>query len=260
MAAGNRLGKLPKRAVRLGSRASRYIADFGFWRGASLALRDSRGRGRTITLELPEVPSPVVVRLGTSDLETLSRILVRQEYDVGSPTTPQTIVDAGANIGLASIWYASRYPDAKIVALEPEEGNFEILERNVSAYRNIVPLRRALWCQSGTIALVDPGKSDYSYRVRDVSPAAPQRETVPATTLSELMDEMGIEKVDLLKVDVEGAEKEIFETAGGWIDRVGAIVIELHDRFRDGCSRAFYNATTGFAHETRRGEHVCIWR
>jgi hypothetical protein len=74
------------------------------------------------------------------------------------------------------------------------------------------------------------------------------------------MEQCGIDYVDLLKVDIEGAEKEVFESSSRWIDRVGAIAIELHDQLKSGCSSAFRDATRDFSYESRKGETIFVAR
>jgi hypothetical protein len=74
------------------------------------------------------------------------------------------------------------------------------------------------------------------------------------------MRDYDLEKIDLLKVDVEGSEREIFANAEPWIESVGAICMELHDRFKAGCSRSFFKAVDDFPIELRRGEDVLVVR
>ena len=71
---------------------------------------------------------------------------------------------------------------------------------------------------------------------------------------------VNLDFVDLLKVDIEGAEREVFASPAAWIERVGVIIIELHDRFVRGCALNFYTATRGFACEWHAGEHVIVAR
>jgi hypothetical protein len=74
------------------------------------------------------------------------------------------------------------------------------------------------------------------------------------------MEDYKVDRVNLLKLDIEGSEKEVFSNARPWIDRVDAISIELHDRFRPGCSRAFFGAVADFPTELRRGEKILVIR
>ena len=74
------------------------------------------------------------------------------------------------------------------------------------------------------------------------------------------MEIAGVERVDILKVDIEGAGIEVFETAASWIQHVGVIIVELHDRLRDGCEVAVMRATTDFQIRRRQGEYMVLGR
>jgi hypothetical protein len=68
-------------------------------------------------------------------------------------------------------------------------------------------------------------------------------------TIDKIMNDFKIEEIDILKMDIEGAEKEVFNNSRRWIQKVNAIVVELHERFKFGCNRAFYSTTNGFDNE-----------
>jgi FkbM family methyltransferase len=163
-----------------------------------------------------------------------------------------------ANIGLASLYFAEKFPEARIIALEPEESNFDLLRRNLAGRANVVCLNMALWSQSGTVTVFDPGDGNWGFRTASESATDTGWVigTVDCVTVGDLMREHAIDRVDLLKIDIEGAEKEVFLSAAGWIDRVDAIAIELHDRFKRGCAKAFYDATQSFRHEAHKGESI----
>ena len=74
-----------------------------------------------------------------------SDVVIKGDYDIRLPKLPRTIIYAGANVGLASIYYANKYPQAKIVAVEPEPMNYSKLLRNVAPYTNVIPINAALW-------------------------------------------------------------------------------------------------------------------
>ncbi len=199
------------------------------------------------------------LRINTTDLATLLQMFWNREYEFELAVAPRVIVDAGANVGYASLYFAARYPDARIFAIEPEAMNFKQLQKNTVDNAQIVPIHAALWNQDATLAVVDVGEGSWGFRVR----AQKEREPgigVRGITMASLMAEYRLDRVDILKLDVEGAEKEIFEDSAAWIDSVGVVVAELHDKYRIGCSRAFYNATNGFAHESRLGENILVLR
>lgn len=201
---------------------------------------------------------PLYLRLKTSDLPTLQKIWRDQEYAISLKQEPTFIIDAGANIGIASIFFATKFPNAKIVAIEPEPGNFALLEKNTRPYPNITAIHAALWKENGEVSLFDPGQGPWAFQTR--ADGANTIGRVPSITVDELLGRFSASTVDILKMDIEGAEKEIFENASAWISKVGVIMVELHDRFRAGCSRAFYLAAQGFEHEEHRGETVFLAR
>jgi len=227
--------------------------------GIGLALRARFARGPVETLVHPlGLKHPIHIRLKTSDFPTLQKVWRDQEYAFTPATPPQFIIDAGANIGIASIYFAEKFPTAKIIALEPEPGNFALLEQNTRPWPNIHPLRAALWKENGSINLFDPGQGPWSFQVRASGDNTIGQ--VATVTIDELLRHHAAPAIDILKMDIEGAEVEIFENPSAWIDRVRVIMVELHDRFRPGCSRALWLAARDFPHEEHRGETVLLAR
>lgn len=200
---------------------------------------------------------PVFVRVATTDVSVLRQVLIEQQYNYALPTLPQTIIDAGANIGLAAVFFANRYPDAKILALEPEDRNYEMLQKNIAPYPNIRPLRAALWKDNQMLVLVDPGAGSHGFQTEDSRKVRPwHRPLIKAFTLDTLMKEMNVDILDVLKIDVEGSEREIFRHSSAWIGRVRIIMAELHDDLIPGCGDAFTTATKNFEAMRGRGETI----
>ena len=83
---------------------------------------------------------------------------------------------------------------------------------------------------------------------------------IQAITVDKIIKDYKLKQIDILKIDIEGAEKEIFEDTSKWILKVNCIMAELHDRFKPGCSRSFYNGTNGFKNEIINGENVILSR
>jgi FkbM family methyltransferase len=194
---------------------------------------------------------PVFLRLNTSDICSYRDVLICQDkqYDPRIPSfSPHTIVDVGAHIGMASLLFARRYPIAKIIAVEPEPANFAALVRNVSHYKNIVPIQAALWKEDGEVRL---GKST-AHPKGAFAIAEDGDQRVRAITMETLMKENGLSTIDFLKVDIEGAEKEVFQNST-WIKNVRVIAIELHDRVRPGCWSTVQSAAADFRFD-RRGD------
>lgn len=204
---------------------------------------------------------PISLRTFSSDLNVAAESLVLGEYDVVRCEAPKVIIDAGANIGTSAVAFARRFPDATIYSIEMEPGNFRLLEKNTKAYPNIVTVHAALASQGGMRNMVDRQTGSWGFTLmgNDLKSADGSR-TVNAITLDELMLKFGVEHIDILKMDIEGAEKEIFEAGGEWLSKSDILIVELHDRICMGCDRAFYLATREFAHFEKFGEKVCAYR
>lgn len=232
------------------------------WRGLPCYLAaEILGWRSEIALHLPDQAFPVSLRLGTSDIGFCDQIFRRGEYDLPLARPPRVIVDVGANIGLASRFFAARYPQARILALEPATVNYAQLCKNVAGIPGITPVHAALWSEAGEVELHNPIGRHGTFRTQwsgSIQGSAIER--TPAVTVADLLASYTVPHIDLLKIDIEGAEREVFADAADWIDRVSVIVIELHDRFRRGCALSFYLATQGFDIEYHKGEHVCVAR
>ena len=219
-----------------------YLDAFGVIAGSRVFLRKRKKHG-TIALSIPGVAHPLELRAGTSDLYMFEEVFLEGEYAIEQPLDPKLILDIGANAGFASVWFANRYPKAKIVAVEPDPSNVAMLRKNVAPYPNVSVVEGAVWWEKTTLALDDQGdKSGIQVRTGDGG--------VRALTIGELA---GAQPIDILKLDVEGAEKELFEHDPVWLANVGVLMIELHDRFKPGCSRAVYSALT--RHDFRELRH-----
>lgn len=233
----------------------------GVLKAIEAKFRNSNG---LITVRRKGIKAPFYLRLKTSDIPTFDQVFMHQEYDFSVNRSPKVIVDAGANIGLASIYFANKYPDAKIIALEPEESNFRLLKENVSPYPNVVPIHAALWHKNEEINLIDPGLGKWGFmtETKNISEGSQSDicHAVKAMTVDKVMDDFNLEKIDILKMDIEGAEKEVFSDSSPWIDRVDAIIAELHERMKSGCNRSFYNGSNGFVDEWMQGENVYLSR
>ena len=87
-------------------------------------------------------------------------------YDLELPTQPRLILDLGANVGYASVYFALRHPTARVIAVEPEPSNVAVLRRNVAGLPSVAVVEGAVWPHSGRVSLQDPGKGQWGMRVQ----------------------------------------------------------------------------------------------
>ncbi|HEX3969467.1 MAG TPA: FkbM family methyltransferase [Edaphobacter sp.] len=189
---------------------------------------------------------------------------MRNEYKFDVNRDPEFIVDAGANIGLASVYFANQFPNARILAIEPEKENFEVLLKNVEPYPNVQPVLGALWSERAEVEVVDRGLGNWGFMIESspngqVSPSSGQQK-VEGMTVDMILDRYNVQEISILKMDIEGAELEVFRNSSSWINRVDSLIIELHEHMKPGCNRSFYSATSGFDIEWSQGEFVYLTR
>jgi FkbM family methyltransferase len=177
-------------------------------------------------------------------------VFVLREYDHPNIDWERvrTIVDVGANVGAATIWFARRCRIAEIVAVEPAPGSLTRLEANLRTNRlenrvSVVPA--ALSGRTGSVYLSQNGSSVYAQTRATSSPGA---ERVDAVSLADLFDRCGLEEVDVLKLDCEGAEFDaLLACDEELLSRVRVIVGEYHGDGRDVSSLEERLEGAGFA-------------
>ncbi len=128
--------------------------------------------------------------------------------------TPQksfVVVDVGAHFGIYTVKAAKKVGvEGLVIAVEAENGNYEFLDRNIriNRYRNVIPLRLALSSFEGRAKLYVRSFGGHSL-LRKTNDAI----DVSVTTLARLLSRIGVNRVDLMKIDVEGAELEVLKGA-----------------------------------------------
>lgn len=198
----------------------RYAADVGASRAMVVRAPRHLNAERTV---VTRAGTEVTYRLNRGDLQSVREVWLEGRYRL--PAEPATIVDLGANIGLTTLWFHERWPDARIVAVEPDQGNLHVLERNLA--RNRVPgalLCAAVGATAGTATFLPSEESNLGH----LSPSSqPGGVAVDVVTMDHVLEQIG-GYADLLKIDIEGGEQELLEDSPDWLDRVGTIVIEFH--------------------------------
>lgn len=220
-----------------GSRRARCLLWRERWGDRSLISLERRGRRHYL-------------RLNSTDPLVWFSVFIQEDYGASLPFEPRVIVDAGAYTGLSAIYFADRYPEAEIIALEPDPENYRLLTRNVGAFDRIRSVQAALWFEDSELALYRRPEGHWASSIHSFalgSVCSKVERPISAMRIETLMSRFAVPQIDVLKVDIEGAEKEVFEHSSAWINRIGAVFIETHDRLRSGCSEAVTAATPGFA-------------
>ena len=200
------------------------------------------------------------LRKATTDFCVYRQVLVFEQYKIKGlkPENVKVIIDLGANIGLSAIYFIDRYPHAQIIAVEPEKANYDLMARNVDDLPGIHCMHNAVWNAHKSLGVFDSGSGEYGYQVKEES--TEEKSVIQSVTINDIIEKYQLQKIDLLKIDIEGSEKELFsDNYSTWLHKVGCIVIEVHDWFRPGCAAAFFRAISGRDYTLSfKGENITI--
>lgn len=143
------------------------------------------------------------------------------------PADAREIWDLGTNIGLAMAQLALRYPDAAVTGVEMDAENLELCRRNVEPYgARCSVLHAAVWHEDGEVSYSNEKDDSLAYRVESNGGT-----TVRSLSLDTLLAERGVDRVDYVKMDIEGAEREVLRKNTGWAAAVRTLKVEVHEPY-----------------------------
>src|SRR4051812_34566201 len=218
-------------------RAPNYVRAFGFWEGLRLLFSVERSLP-SVSNELrsvrgPGFPAPVTLRRRVSDHSIFWQCLVMRQYDLShfrqteqlmrqyraildQGRTP-VIIDAGGNIGLAAFWFAMRFPEAAVISVEPDSGNFSGLERNLAVFgTRAIAVRGAVTQTSQAMAIINPDAGSTEFQLRAASDQ--DADSIAGFTVDSLAGRVPNAELFIVKIDIEGGQKTLFAGNTEWID------------------------------------------
>lgn len=200
-----------------------------------------------------KIAPSVYMRAGGSDLWTYKQIFIDEEYSFEGGLCPESvIIDGGANIGLTSVYLDSKYDCKKIIALEIDVDNFQLLKKNTEGRPSVVPVFAAVWGKNQKLKMVDPGGGAWGYQAAQ---ASPEEANIEGLSINEIIERFSLEQVDLLKLDIEGGELEVFDSEPKqWLEKIGIFAIELHEQIVPGVSDLFHGVMAGVGETYTKGE------
>lgn len=215
------------------SQVTSWLAD-GFMGLAGHFPRLSRSLGsRPVEFHLKRFPGRLAARLGSSDRSVLHEVFMVGEYDQAlaalGESPVELIVDLGANVGYTVRLWMAHFPGARILAVEPSSGNYAACLLNVQngPSPGRVTVERAFIGESDGVAWLDTAIDEKNFRM--VNRAAAGAESAPRLAMPTLLAKAGERgRVDLLKCDIEGSERELFRDCSAWINQVRCVVVEFH--------------------------------
>jgi FkbM family methyltransferase len=242
-----------KRSYKMGrdlSRVAGLVEELGPLSAARLLFNAYGLRsGGDFTVPVPGMDRPVRLRRGGTDINVFLQIFAMGEYDLTmfeqsrrvferyerlvSQGIRPLILDCGANSGMATLWWRRSFPQADIVAVEPSPDNFAALTRNTREDPHIKDIQAAIWGCRTQLRLENPTDSAWAFRFGECEPEGGGGLTTQTVTISDILEqENGRDRLLIVKIDIEGAEKDVFAGDADWIEQTPLIVIETHDEMQ----------------------------
>ena len=217
------LGKAKWRAERFGGN----VAKLGLLPAISFELNWILNKER-IFVNVPNCPQPLVMRRHSTDPAVFTQIFIHEELRIETPEAPKVIIDGGAYVGYSAVFFARQFPNAKIIAIEADYANFQLLQRNCSVFKNVDCLYGALWNKKAYLHIRNPEDPPWAYQIEECAESV--QTSIPSLSIKELINDYNLQTINILKLDIEGAEKFIFHTGAfeDWLPSVRAALIEVH--------------------------------
>jgi FkbM family methyltransferase len=193
---------------------------------------------------------------GVADKGVMSHFFIPGYRILDTPAQPvRFIVDAGANIGDETIRFRHFHPAATIVALEANPENFQILKKNFSGDPNAVTILKGLWSHECDLKIT-PNGSNEAFSVSEVPDGTGDIQAVSVDSLLAFHFSNGsrFAEIDILKLDIEGAEYQVFsKNYESWIRKVKVIIVECSDYERPGTVMTIFRALSSLDFRV----HIC---
>lgn len=222
------------------------IKEFGIRGGAKIilwkVLHRNKMSGKIKTIYSKTLNKDIYVRTNTTDIYLLIDLFIRECNEVGDKEYEfefeknmnhvSFILDCGANIGLFSLIYSQKYPHSKIIAIEPEKKNFEILYLNTRDNDNIIALQRGVWKNSGYLKVISRDTGEWGFIVEE---CGKEGYDIYGVSIDEIMNTLKIPHINIVKIDIEGSELEVItENSDTWLKKIDVLIIETHERIKPG--------------------------
>jgi FkbM family methyltransferase len=219
-----RLKKMPK-----------YIKLLGYSQYLMLLKNRILKSNKILKLNLNGYPFPVFMRVNSSDYDTFIQIFIDEEYNLDYKFKPSVIIDAGANCGYSVLYFKYLFPDVKIIAIEPETSNVNMIKKNIKHLKDIHIEKAGLWSTNSYLKIVNETANNWSFRVDEVEKS---NSDLRGISVDYLLSKYEIETIDIFKIDIEGSELELFKkNSDSWLKLVKFGFLELHERYAKGVTK-----------------------
>lgn len=204
---------------------------------------------------------PVYCRPKTTDLHVFNQIFTRRCYRcLDDLNHVGLVIDCGANVGYSAAYFLNKFPQAFLIAVEPDLGNFKMMEENLAVYRGRYrAICTGVWSQPTRLVFEETTRGEgqeWGRRLREATEG--EQDEMMAVDIATLLAESGYGRVSVLKVDIEGAEMAVFgSNYEEWLPKVDNLVIELHG---PQCDELFRRAIVGQDFKLSRSGELVVCR
>jgi FkbM family methyltransferase len=231
-------------------------------RTCDLKVRAGINRPSSLELKLTNSKYPLFVRTHGSDRDVLRQVFVQREYEPIELSQPKMILDLGANVGYSSAYFLSKYPTVGVLAVEPDPGNYAVCCRNLAPFgERAKAIHGAAWMERTKLVL-DKGTyrdgREWSTQVKPASGISSSSADIDAYDVETLIGLCGVPEIDLLKIDIERSELELFSrNTESWLPRVRNLCIELHG---DDCEEIFLRTLSKYSCDIYKSGDLTVCR
>jgi FkbM family methyltransferase len=199
--------------------------------------RWARGQSAVPLRLRPLAGAPVHVRPHSADIFAVRDALLNRYHlppGQANGRAVRLIWDLGANIGVTAAHLAVVFPAARVTAVEMDGGNADLCRVNLARWsERCEVVQAAVWPSDGEVEYAWDARDEQSFRAQAAGPAYdPAMRRVPAISLNSLLEREGPGAVvDLVKMDIEGAEQQVLSEHVAWAQRVRSIAVEVHEPY-----------------------------
>jgi FkbM family methyltransferase len=200
------------------------------WYKKSNASTEDFGPGAAYQFKINGKLLTVYLRTFQGDMDIFYEIFWRKIYKMPLQLQQnKVIVDIGANIGMAALYFVIHYPSAQIICIEPDKYNYIQLQKNCFPYANIKIMQAAIMPEDCFVSI----KRALLQYNNSVGFSENEKDNVQAISMKTLFSIFQLTMVDIMKMDIEGAEEAIFSADTTWLDNIKQLLIEIHNPKKD---------------------------
>lgn len=232
----------------------KWIGLLGVFQCVELLLSKT-SKAPYLVLKLKGYDNKVYLRPKTSDFKIFKQIFIEEEYNVTFPEQVNYIVDAGSNCGYSIVYFKNKFKNAKLIAIEPDTSNIEIIKKNTSGFKDVFIVKGGVWNINTDLKILNKDAGKWAFRVVE---AIDNTKEFKGYSLDAIMLEHDIKIIDILKMDIEGSEKNVFEqNYQYWLSKTTFGFLELHENYAPGVTDLVHSRLSEFNFKvSKSGENV----